>query len=102
MTEGEKNMRREIIVPGQLMPKKLPYRNCECMDRPVDLAEKRGILTWLCQEGDPVTEGQVICEGEVKKKILEITAPCSGVLSEKVIEDTFVFRAGDVLGYIEA
>lgn len=95
-------MRTEIIVPDSLLPKPLPYRNCQCMKEPVDLTEKKGILIWICQTGDRVEAGQTVCEGEVEKKTVEITAPVSGVLCEKCIEDEFVFRAGDILGYIES
>ncbi len=94
-------MRKEIIVPESLMPKPQPYRNCECMKQPVDLVTKKGTLTWLKRLGDRIEKGEVICEGEVDKKTVEITAPCSGMLVEQTIEDEFVFRAGDVLGYIE-
>ncbi|MGC2872485.1 lipoyl domain-containing protein [Ihubacter sp. mB4P-1] len=94
-------MRMEIVVPDSLMPKPQPYRNCECMKQPIDLKTKKGVLTWLCQVGDTVEKGQVICEGEADKKTVEITAPADGVLSEKVVEDELVFQAGDILGYIE-
>lgn len=94
-------MRVEIIIPDSLMPKPQPYRNCECMKRPIDLKTKKGTLTWLCAAGDAVEEGQIIAEGEADKKTVEIVAPASGVLVEKCIEDEFVFQAGDVIGYIE-
>lgn len=94
-------MRIEIIVPGSLMPKPQPYRNCECMKQPIDLNTKKGTLTWLCEIGETIAEGQTIAEGEADKKTVEITSPCHGVLVEKCIEDEFVFQAGDVLGYIE-
>lgn len=94
-------MRQPIIVPDQIMPKPMPWRNCQCMKEPIDLAAKKGTLTWLKEVGESVTEGEVICEGEADKKTVEITAPCNGILIEKAIEDECVFRAGDVLGYIE-
>ena len=65
-------MKRPIIVPEQIMPKPLPWRNCECMKHPVDLKEKKGTLTWLKAVGDSVSEGEVICEGEADKKTVEI------------------------------
>lgn len=94
-------MKQPIIVPDQIMPKPMPWRNCQCMKEPIDLAAKKGTLTWLKEVGESVTEGEVICEGEADKKTVEITAPCSGRLIERTIEDECVFRAGDVLGYIE-
>lgn len=94
-------MRIGIIVPDSLMPKPQPYRNCECMKKPVDLKTKKGVVAWLCQVGEHVEKGQVICEGEADKKTVEITAPASGILCEKTVEDELVFQAGDILGYIE-
>ncbi len=93
-------MATAIIVPDHLLPKPQPYRNCACMKEPIDLSEKKSIVTWLCETGDSVCEGQVICEGEVDKKTIEIKAPATGVLTEILIEDAHVFKAGDVLGYI--
>lgn len=99
--ERENVMREPIIVPKSLMPKPQPYRNCECMKQPVDLVTKKGTLIWLKKTGDRIEKGEVVCEGEVDKKTVEITAPCSGILTEQIIGDEFVFRAGDVLGYLE-
>lgn len=94
-------MKQPIIVPEQIMPKPMPWRNCQCMKEPIDLAAKKGTLTWVKEVGEFVTEGEVICEGEADKKTVEITASCSGILIERIVEDECVFRAGDVLGYIE-
>ena len=94
-------MKTPIIVPDQIMPKPMPWRNCECMKQPIDLAAKKGTLTWLKEAGQSVEAGEVVCEGEADKKTVEITAPCSGILIEKTIDDECVFKAGDILGYIE-
>ena len=34
-------MKQPIIVPDQIMPKPMTWRNCECMKQPVDLAAKK-------------------------------------------------------------
>lgn len=94
-------MRRAIVVPESAMPKKDPLHPCPCQDRPVHLQYKTCILLWLVDEGDPVEEGQVICEGEVEKKALEFCAPCSGILTEQCLLDDEEFSAGAILGYIE-
>ena len=94
-------MGKEIIVPESLLPKPQPYRNCQCMKEPVDLTLKKGTLTWLVEKGEKVAEGQTLCEGEVDKKTVEIKAPADGVLAEILIDDDHVFKAGDILGYIE-
>ena len=94
-------MKVEITVPKSLLPKPQPYRNCECMKQPIDLSAKKSIMTWLKETGDYVEAGESVCEGEVDKKTVEIKASCSGILTEILIEDEHVFRAGDILGYIE-
>lgn len=91
----------EIVVPESLMPKPQPGKSCPCIQRPIDLQTKKGLLTWIVDVDEPIEKGQIICEGEADKKTVEIAAPCSGVLVEKCIEDEHVFRAGDVLGYIQ-
>lgn len=92
-------MTAPIVVPSSLLPR--PDRDCACMKIPVDLTAKKGVLTWLVEVGEPVRQGQVVCEGEVDKKTVEIEAPCGGILLEKQIEDEYVFGAGDILGVIE-
>lgn len=94
-------MRQAVTVPGELLPKPEPYRNCQCMKEPIDLEANRGIVMWLRSVGDMVQKDEVICEGEVAKKTVEFRAPCSGILAEITIEDKYVFRAGMILGYIE-
>ncbi len=71
------------------------------MKQPIDLTAKKGTITWLVEVGEAVKEGQTVCEGEVDKKTVEIKAPVSGILKEILIEDEHVFKAGDVVGYIE-
>lgn len=95
-------MRVEIKVPDSLMPKKDPVNPCPCQFREFKLQDKKGELFWLIEVGESVKEGQVICEGEVEKKTLEFTAPCDGLLAEKMIADEEYFYRGDILGYIEA
>lgn len=95
-------MRVPITVPKQLYPKKDPEHPCACQFRPLDLQSKKGNLFWKKEEGDYVEKGEIICEGEVEKKTIEIPAPCSGILSEKTMSGEDRFTYGDILGYIEA
>ena len=94
-------MRKAIIVPDSLMPKKDPEHPCPCQFREFQILEKKGELFWLVEKGEHVVRGQVICEGEIEKKTLEFPAPCDGVLAEICIEEEGVFHRGDILGYIE-
>lgn len=94
-------MRVAIVVPKSGMPKKDPEHPCPCQDKPVHLEFKTCELMWTVDQNADVTEGQVICEGEVEKKALEFRAPCSGKLVEKCLQDDDEFTAGTILGYIE-
>lgn len=89
-----------IVVGDALFPRKDPVKTCKCMNEPVDMTTSKGVLMWRKSIGDRMKEGEVICEGEINKKVVEILSPCSGVLSERCVGEGEVFRAGDVLGYI--
>lgn len=90
-----------IVVPDIAMPKKDLENPCSCQDIPVKLKFKKGVITWLKDVGETVEFNEVICEGEVEKKSLEIVSPCKGVLVERLVDDDGLFGAGDTLGYIE-
>jgi len=94
--------RTAICVPKEAMSKKDPVNPCPCQSRPVKLTMKTGIIKWLKNTGDIVQTGEVLCEGEVEKKALEFTAPCSGILTEICIPDDGKFTYGDLLGYISS
>lgn len=89
-----------IVVPESAMPRKDIENPCPCQNKPVKLIYKKGKLSWLKKVGDPVKKGELICEAEVEKKIIEFIAPESGVLDEILIEENGKFKAGDILGYI--
>ena len=85
ITENEtKSERFAIVVEPEMMPKKDPKRTCKCMNEPVKLSTKKGVLTWIKEVGDQVKAGEVICEGEVEKKIIEFTV---GKWAEKFYDD---------------
>lgn len=93
-------MKEAILVPDTAMPKKDPEHPCPCQDKPVKLTYKTGVLCWLKEIGDPVKKDEVLCEGEVEKKTLELLAPCDGILLEKCVQDHDEFTCGEILGYI--
>ncbi len=94
-------MKHAMKIPETAMPKKDPVNPCPCQFRPVKLKNKTGVLTWLAQVGDTVQKDQVVCEGEVEKKTIELLSPVSGIISEICINDEEEFSCGDVLGYVE-
>lgn len=99
MREGHKFA---IIVPDSVMPKKDLVHPCPCQDIPVKLTYKKGVfISWLKRIGEMVELNEVICEGEVEKKSVEIVAPCRGRLTEQCAVTGDVFEAGIILGYVE-
>lgn len=94
-----------IVVPDTLMPLRDPDLSeeelCACKKTLVDLREEVGIFHWEASEGEILEKGDTIGEGEVGKRTIEIISPVNGILVEQCVEEFEVFKAGDVLGYIE-
>lgn len=59
---------------------------------------KAVVRNWLKQIGDHVKEGDALVELETDKVTQEIPAPCSGILSEIVMEDGDDAAPGAILG----
>ena len=74
-----------IVVPRELMPCKIPGFECECQNRPVDTAAESLMVFWNEEKGKLVQKGDVLCSFEVQKRVLEIHAPCTGVLDRKSV-----------------
>lgn len=53
------------------------------------------IQSWLKREGDSVSQGEVIVEVEAAKALVEIEAPCDGILDSIVASEgeTVLVRA---------
>jgi 2-oxoisovalerate dehydrogenase E1 component len=59
-------------VPGVGEPITMPFG---------DLTVSEGrIVRWLKQQGDPVSGGDLVAEIETDKAVVEIEAPCAGIL----------------------
>ncbi len=87
-----------ITVPVSMLPVKnegSPYKN-----GPVYFQYKTAVLLWLKTQGETVSQGEPVCQGEVDKKTVEFYAPATGVLSEICLADGEECSAGDILGYI--
>ena len=54
---------------------------------------------WLVDDGDNVTEGQLIYELEIEKTMVEIEAPASGILRQKAKAGES-FAVGEIIGEI--
>ena len=47
-------MRIAIVTPAEIMPNKIPGLECECQNRPVDLALEPAFITWIKKTGEEV------------------------------------------------
>ena len=59
------------------------------------------VAEWHFDEGDRVEEGEILCEVMGELASLEVRAPCSGTLLERVAEEDDTVRIGETLAIIE-
>ena len=55
------------------------------------------VLGWKVKPGDPVEEDQVLVELETDKVVLEVSAPCDGVVTEILVKEGDTVKTGDVV-----
>lgn len=60
------------------------------------------VVAWHVEEGDTVTEGQLIAEVETEKVENEIEAPCAGIVAKILVEEEDTVDVGTVLVIIAA
>ena len=89
-----------VMVPERMRPENREGKDCDCMTREYLMKYKHGVLHWLVQPGQPVKQGQGICEAEIEKKLFEIPAPADGVLETCCVEEEAEFKCSEVLGYV--
>ena len=58
------------------------------------------LLFWYVEEGDPVAEGQELCEVESAKAAFVLTAPAAGMLAEILVRESEPVGSGQLLGRI--
>ena len=66
------------------MPKPDPYKDCDCIHRPVELTESRGVIEWKVLDGDFVKKGELIAEGEINKLTIQFFAETDGILIKNI------------------
>lgn len=62
---------------------------------------RKAVLNWCVKPDSAVIKGQVICEAEVEKAVIEIPSPCTGKLIEIIVADGCECDIRSVLAYIE-
>ena len=70
------------------------------MPNPGEEADEAAILSWTVKEGDPVKEGDVLCEIEAGKTVEQVAAPGSGVLRVVLQETGVLVEPGTLLAVV--
>jgi 2-oxoglutarate dehydrogenase E2 component (dihydrolipoamide succinyltransferase) len=71
-------------------------------DRYEDAGCEPMVLFWYVGAGEPVVEGQDLCEIESAKAVVVVTAPASGTLEEVLVPEGEPVASEQVLGRIRA
>jgi len=66
-----------------------------------DDVDEAVVANWFVREGGTVEAGDTLCEIQIEKVSIDVTAPESGRLAERVVPENGEFRRGDVLARIE-
>ena len=90
----------EIVVP-EFVTKKIGAYACECQRTKIDMTEKEAKVLWVAKLMDIVECGEVLCELETQKSVVEIESPCAGRLVDICIGDNGDCTMGSILGYLE-
>lgn len=69
-------------------------------DRYEDAGCEPMLLFWYAGQGEPVFEGQDLCEIESAKAVVVITAPASGTLAEILVPEGEAVASEQVLARI--
>ena len=68
---------------------------------PDDADEEEGyVANWFVRKGATVEAGDVLCEIQIEKVSIDVTAPADGELVEVTCPDDAEFRRGETLGYL--
>lgn len=66
-----------------------------------DDVDEAVVANWFVREGGRVDAGDTLAEIQIEKVSVDVEAPESGTLAERVVPENGEFRRGDVLARIE-
>ena len=66
-----------------------------------DAGDQATVSEWRFEEGDQVIEGDDLIEVATDDETIQVPAPVSGLLIEKLVEEDDLVRVGDPLAIIE-
>ncbi|QIB65624.1 dihydrolipoamide acetyltransferase family protein [Kineobactrum salinum] len=68
----------------------------------VGMGMQDGTITeWLKQEGDAVAKGEIVCEVESAKSVVEIESPVAGTIAKLIVEEGVLVDVQEVIAIID-
>lgn len=67
----------------------------------IEAAEEGIVVNWFVREDANVIEDDTLCEIQVEKVSVDVTAPDDGTVDEIAIEEGGEFSRGDTLAWIQ-
>ncbi|WP_148414505.1 lipoyl domain-containing protein [Haloferax sp. KTX1] len=59
------------------------------------------LANWFVREGSAVDEGETLCEIQVEKVSIDVAAPTTGTVAERLVAEGDDFARGDVLARVQ-
>ena len=70
-----------------------------------DLGDESGdeatVSEWHCEEGEEVEKGEPLLEVATSGQTIEVPAPLTGILVERLVDEDDLVRVGDIVALIE-
>ncbi len=83
------------------LPKETNIKRCACERRQINLEYKTARIYWIAKLGERVKNGEVVCEAEVEKAVVDVPSPVDGILASINVGEGEEAGAGCILGFIE-
>jgi hypothetical protein len=91
-------MMQPIWIPRFAVPARAV---CECRRKEMDLEYKTVRMTWRVNAGSHVKTGEVLCEAETEKCLVEVLSPSEGILAVRCVPDGAYCGIRQAIGYID-
>ena len=97
-----------VVKPKVQPPKPAPKPAVAAEGQPItmpfgDLTVSEGrLIRWAKAAGERVAKGELVAEVETDKAVVEIEAPCDGVLAQHLAAEGEVVKMGQQLASVKA
>ena len=83
------------------LPKETNIKRCACERGHINLEYKTARIYWKTRLKERVKKGEVVCEAEVEKAVIDVPSPADGVLVSIDVGEGEEAGSGRTLGFIE-